>query len=521
MAVPIRHKDILKNYVDNDANAAWARDLVSLAIQTGGVMTDKEHMKVLDELEKGITGPTIPLPSNYVDNDPKLKILQLTHVQGVNALANNQDIIFCVEGVTLIYGQNCSGKSGYFRILNQIAGGEINHTLYQNVHVSTPSTIEVKLKYSLDGIQMPVFVWDGKSTGPVEVRHLRFFDSHYATTYLSTRGGNTFFFRSQNLMVYKAINDTLDFLIELGASLPSTVEADLRSLCSTSYRDNLTDALIHAFQDELKELGMDYLQVSLSVGNLLDDSSIVAIKMSNTMNIHGILSEAEQKCAALALFFAECDLMAVKQPIVLDDPVNSLDDIFIERFVQKLSKIENQVIVFSHSVLFLEAMTDIRRFKIFKNSGISRLGTSSLKKHELIYDTLTSGVAYGYIINHLDKKTMFFLDKAQEKLSATPVTNEKGIVDDLRMAVEWAIDEVVFRGLAPRRFKGCDLTDWATMEAMTNVGSNNVIELHDVYDQLSSMGCHLGYMSYVSTATVTKLRNLHSKIETIYRTVYP
>ena len=157
MAVPIRHKDILKNYVDNASNAAWARDLVSLAVKTGGVMTDAEHMMVLTEFENGTTVPTIPLPSTYVDDDPKLKLLKLTHVQGVNALANNQDIIFCDEGITLIYGQNRSGKSGYFRILNQIARGEINHTLYQNVHVPAPSPIEVKLEYSLAGISLPVF----------------------------------------------------------------------------------------------------------------------------------------------------------------------------------------------------------------------------------------------------------------------------------------------------------------------------------------------------------------------------
>lgn len=520
MAVPIRHKDILKNYVDNAANAAWARDLVSLAVQTGGVMTDVEHTKVLDEFENKIRTPTVPLPPNYVVDDPELKLLKLTHVRGVNALAENQNIIFCEEGVTLIYGQNRSGKSGYFRILNQIAGGEINHKLYQNVHVSTPSPIEVQLEYSLAGNPKPVFLWNGQSAGPAEVRHLRFFDSQYATTYLSTRDGNTFFFKSQNLKVFKAINDTLDILKGAGAKLDPAVEAGLRGLCSTSYRDNLTRALIDAFQDELRELGMEDLKVSLIVGDLLDDSSIVTIKMSNAMNIHGILSEAEQKCAALALFFAECDLMAVKQPIVLDDPVNSLDDIFIERFAHKLSKIENQVVVFTHSVLFLEAMTDGRRFKVFKNPFASRSGSLTRNKHELVYDVFTSGSAFGYIQNYVDKKTMFYLDRAQEKLSETPVTDEKGIVNDLRMAVEWAIDEVVFRGMAPRRFKGSDLTDWNMMENMANSGTQNVIELHDIYDQLSSL-IHLGFSSYVSSATVTKLQNLHRRILAVYRTVYP
>lgn len=177
--------------------------------------------------------------------------------------------------------------------MNLIARGEINHTFYQNVHVLESSPIGVKLEYSLAEISKPVFVWNGVSAGSVEVSHLKFFDSRYATTYLSSKDGNTLFFRSHNLMVYKAINDTVDILKGAGAQLSLAVEARLHSLCSTSYNDNLTRALIDAFQDELKKLAMEDRQVSLSVGNLLEDSSIVAIEMINAMNVLGILSEAE------------------------------------------------------------------------------------------------------------------------------------------------------------------------------------------------------------------------------------
>ena len=52
--------------MDDIANAAWRRDSVSLAIQTGGVMTDTEHMKVLTKFESEMTVPTIPLTLNYV-----------------------------------------------------------------------------------------------------------------------------------------------------------------------------------------------------------------------------------------------------------------------------------------------------------------------------------------------------------------------------------------------------------------------------------------------------------------------
>lgn len=518
MAVPIRHKDFLKSYVDNQANAAWVRDLVSLAILTGGVLTDVEHMKVLDELENNIKTPTVSIPPSFVQNDPLLKLLKLKHVHGVNALANNQEVAFCDEGMTVLYGHNRSGKSGYFRILNQMAGGEVNHTLYPNVHTTSPEPIEVTLEYSQDGNIEPVFTWDGVIASPPLIRHIRFFDSQYASTFLSSRGNNTFFFKSQNLMVFKAVNDTLDLFKGMGVSIDSSVEFGLRNLCSTTYRDTLSQALVVAFQDELNQLGMDDLKVSLSVGDLLDDSSQIAIKLNNSIDIHGVLSEAELKCAALALFFAECELMPVKQPIILDDPVNSLDDIFIERLTHRLSRLSNQIVIFTHSILFQEALTDERRFKVYYDPTKTRRNATTAKKHVLVYDVLTSSDRFGYVLGRDVKKTKYYLEKADQKLSATPVTDMKGIVDDLRFALEWSIDEVVFRGLAPHRFKGSELTDWDEMRAMATAGANNIDDLQDAYNQLSSI-LHVGFMSYVSPGNVTQLRGIYNKILAVYQTL--
>lgn len=195
MAVPIRHKNILKTYVDDATKAVWARDLVSLAIQTGGLLTDAEQSQILDELLNNAASPTVPLPMAFIVNDPTVRILRLVHKHGVNALADNQEIVFCEEGITLLYGQNRSGKSGYFRILNQMAGGEINQTLHQNVYVATPQPIEVVIEYSVGGTTSPAFTWNGVAAAPADVRHLRFFDSRYAQNYLSCRGGNTYFSR--------------------------------------------------------------------------------------------------------------------------------------------------------------------------------------------------------------------------------------------------------------------------------------------------------------------------------------
>lgn len=519
MAVPFKHKDILKAYVSDKRNAAWARDLVCVAIQTGGAMTDAEQMVILDECEQNISASTKTLPPSINAKNQAVRLLGLKHNEGVNALAANQEIRFCEEGITLLYGPNRSGKSGYFRILHQLAAGEVKHQLHKNVYSSAPAAIDVEVEYDLDKKKQPVFKWDGNAPVPIELRHVRFFDSKYADHYLKTRDGNTYFFKSYNLQVFKSINDTLDLLKSLGAAVSPTVESSLRTLCSTVYKDSLSRAMVQAFQEELKLLGMEDIQVELGVDDLLDKTAKIAIRLTNKMGIDGVLSEAELKCASLALFLAEVNLMDVQQPIVMDDPVNSLDAIFIERLADRLRSLDNQVIVFTHSVLFQETLMDIRKFDVYTDLKKKRGTPKAPKRNVFVYDVLSSANDCGYVIPYEKKKTLFYLDEANKLLSAMPVKDEKAIVSILRLAVEWAVDEVVFRGLAPRRFKGSENTSWFEMEKMTRAGAGNVQKLHSIYDQLSATGGHVGYTSYVSGTTVKRLQRLSSEILAVYKTL--
>ena len=87
------------------------------------------------------------------------------------------------------------------------------------------------------------------------------------------------------------------------------------------------------------------------------------------------------------------------------------------------------------------------------------------------------------------------------------------------MAVEWAIDEVVFRGLTPHRFKGSQLIDWQGMRAMATAGVQNIDDLKANYDNLSAMGMHLGIASYAVTPTPAALQAIHDDILRILNTV--
>ena len=209
MVVPVKHKDLLSNYVsDVHHHATWARDLVCLAIKTGGQLSDDDKFLIWNECDEAVASPSQTIPSSFGSSFPKVEIIKLKHVNGVNALAPGQEIKFCDEGVTLLYGQNRSGKSGYFRILNQLAKSTITYPLHSNIFNAAPVPKEIILEYKVDGITQS-FHWDGVTDCPLELRHIRCFDSQYAASFLKPRGGNTYLFDSYNLRVFRAINETL------------------------------------------------------------------------------------------------------------------------------------------------------------------------------------------------------------------------------------------------------------------------------------------------------------------------
>ena len=67
-----------------------------------------------------------------------------------------------------------------------------------------------------------------------------------------------------------------------------------------------------------------------------------------------ILSEGEQKVVALADFLAEASLKPDRSPIVMDDPVTSLDHKRLQHVVDRVVELsrDRQVIVFTHDIWF-------------------------------------------------------------------------------------------------------------------------------------------------------------------------
>lgn len=57
----------------------------------------------------------------------------------------------------------------------------------------------------------------------------------------------------------------------------------------------------------------------------------------------------------MALFLAEAAVQKLQAPIILDDPVNSLDHKIAANFANRLLSLENQLLIFNHNRLFQNA----------------------------------------------------------------------------------------------------------------------------------------------------------------------
>ena len=63
----------------------------------------------------------------------KMTVLGLSDISGVNALASDAKLVFSPEGVTVVYGLNGAGKSGFMRIFKQVSGSPFEEPIQPNV----------------------------------------------------------------------------------------------------------------------------------------------------------------------------------------------------------------------------------------------------------------------------------------------------------------------------------------------------------------------------------------------------
>ena len=140
---------------------AWQR-AVMRRIAAGEVLSNEDY----DELILEVLAPSANtsatfglehLPSASIE-DASVRLLAIAQTAHVNALASDQPLTFAPDGLTIVYGDNGSGKSGYARLLKRITRArhreEVLSDVFRDTSIEQPSArLDVRIG-NVDGYRL-------------------------------------------------------------------------------------------------------------------------------------------------------------------------------------------------------------------------------------------------------------------------------------------------------------------------------------------------------------------------------
>ena len=490
------------------------KSLVYKVSTANGIPSEAEITEVVEDIQKG-TVKAITEPSVFPDN-VDIKLLSLTHHSGVNALAKEQTLKFGGEGICLVFGRNGSGKSGYFRILHKMVGGRIDHPIMENIHQTTPDPINVDVTCMIDGT-VSTFNWAGGGFGVPEFKYVSVFDSAYAKAIIEDRSEDSIILNSTThshiQAVYLTLSDIADRL--KGTDKQAQVEALLNDFMPGTYVHQYIEALKQAFEDELEKFGIKNLKVEIKEDASDSLKPKLLVRMPKNRRPEEVLSEGEQKCIAIAMFLAERDLQPKQYPMVFDDPLNSLDVRYISMFASRIIDMPNQVIVFSHQVLFKEELIGSNATKIYSVDS-PMTDRPSTKKHLFMQRVVDYTDVKGVVTDE-EENSSFYLKEAENALNSfvsgpAETIRKLAIGASLRRAVELMVDEKVFKNLMPNKYKSSGYMNWQTMRQMSPPAVNVLDELEIQYGKLSSHSTHVGVLVPLE---LPELRSIYNKLKSL------
>ena len=179
------------------ARSRWQQDaLRRLALYGALTDDDLEELQLQIEQAAGVPVEGVPDPvplavdhlSHAASNDPKTVLASLGPVRHVDRLSSDQPPLrFAVNGVTIVYGANASGKSGYCRIARRLCRSLTSVDLRGNVYdADAPDLPEVRVAFRVGGDDQPKEerVWSGNQDPPVELSRISVFDAATARVYV-------------------------------------------------------------------------------------------------------------------------------------------------------------------------------------------------------------------------------------------------------------------------------------------------------------------------------------------------
>ena len=186
----------------------WQRDALR-RIVLDGYPNEAALNEILDLCKKEhgdytVTLTAEPLTEDHIPINPRadesISLSSIANAVGVNQLASRQSLSFETTGLSIVYGQNGTGKSGYTRILKKACrsrhAGEIMPDVYNQSHSESASA---DLSYLRANGKIEHIQWKDQSKSPEVLSAITVFDKEAASVHIQKK--NEVWFRPFGLDV--------------------------------------------------------------------------------------------------------------------------------------------------------------------------------------------------------------------------------------------------------------------------------------------------------------------------------
>jgi len=130
------------------------------------------------------TSCSFPASAFSQDVAGTLRLCSISDVEGVNALAPKNPLEFGKGNITVVYGHNGSGKSGYVRLLKHVCGARDLGALHSNVYKPVSTAQKASITFELDGTEKS-HSWSGQGICD-DLSSVDVFDTSFGRVFVSS-----------------------------------------------------------------------------------------------------------------------------------------------------------------------------------------------------------------------------------------------------------------------------------------------------------------------------------------------
>lgn len=175
----------------------WQRDALRRIFAANGLLTatDLAEIRAMVEQFAGAPSP-LPLDKSHIPtmgSGSSTVLLRLSELKNVNGFPDGRELEVADQGLTLVFGENGAGKSGFARVMKRACRARHSAPVLPNAFAAgkLPTPPQAFIAYRTGGKDHQI-TWKEGGASNGDLAMVSVYDSHCAQDYISKDGPSTF-----------------------------------------------------------------------------------------------------------------------------------------------------------------------------------------------------------------------------------------------------------------------------------------------------------------------------------------